>query len=182
MIERRELTGAVLAGGHSSRFGSNKALQAIDGTTFLGHAIETLQPLCSEVVISASRRNADDYSSYGLRIINDTDEDLGPLGGIVSLLAAIHTDWLLVLTCDMPWLSSASLQQLLDGAEGYEAVSFDHSPLPLLIRRSALPVVQNQIATGQLSIKALLSNLQTHYIIRCNERELSNVNRKEDLN
>lgn len=181
MIERRELTGAVLAGGHSSRFGSNKALQVIEGTTFLGHAISTLQPLCHEVVISASRRNADDYSSHDLRIINDTNEDLGPLGGIASLLAAIHTDWLLVLTCDMPWLSSASLQRLLDGAEGYEAVSFDHSPLPLLIRRSALTVVQNQIDSDKLSIKALLASLQTNYLPRCNEKELGNVNCQEDL-
>lgn len=178
---RENLTGAVLAGGHSSRFGSNKALQPLGETTFLGHAIDTLRPLCQEVVISAAKRNANDYVAYGVPVITDDNEDCGPLGGITTLLRQCATPWLLILTCDMPWLTTASLQLLLAAADNYDAVAFEHSPLPLLIRSSALPAAEAQLASDRLSIKALLHNLNTHYIIRCSEHELANVNHLADL-
>lgn len=52
------LNGAVLAGGRSSRFGSNKALFAPDGETLINKAVDLLRPLVKEVVVSASHANA----------------------------------------------------------------------------------------------------------------------------
>ena len=76
-----ELTGAILAGGHSSRFGSNKALFAPDGETLISKAADLLHPLVREVLVSASHANVEAYAFLGLDIVEDLHPDCGPLGG-----------------------------------------------------------------------------------------------------
>lgn len=137
------LTGAVLAGGHSSRFGSNKALyttaddtslgRQLHGRTFLQHALDTLRPLCDELLISASKANATAYGHEGVRVVVDEVADCGPLGGLASLLSETMTPWLLLLTCDMPFVTTASLQSMLeeireDGCHQCPSVSVAHPP------------------------------------------------------
>ena len=68
---RLELTGAILAGGHSSRFGSNKALFAPDGETLIGKAADLLRPLVRELLVSASHANAAAYAFLELDIVED---------------------------------------------------------------------------------------------------------------
>ena len=158
------LTGAILAGGHSSRFGSNKALFAPNGETLISKAAGLLRSVAREVLVSASQTNAGDYDFLGLEIVVDQHPDSGPMGGLETLLQRCTTPWLLVLTCDMPFVDK-------DGSI---------SPFPLLIERSALPQLQSRMRTGSLSMKGLLSDLDTYYIMSPYNRLLSNINRPED--
>lgn len=76
-----DLLGAILAGGRSSRFGSDKALALLDGATLLEHTRAALAPQVQQVVICGR-------SSTGLRWLPDRPEPgLGPLGGINAALA-----------------------------------------------------------------------------------------------
>ena len=72
------LTGAILAGGHSSRFGSNKALFAPNGETLISKAAGLLRSVAREVLVSASQTNAGDYDFLGLEIVVDQHPDSGP--------------------------------------------------------------------------------------------------------
>lgn len=67
--------GAVLAGGRSSRFGSDKALAMLDGRTLLDHTLAALRPHC-EAVIIVGRADIADWPR----------PDMGPLGGIAGAL------------------------------------------------------------------------------------------------
>lgn len=194
-VSHLELTGAVLAGGHSSRFGSNKALFAPDGETLISKAADLLHPLVREVLVSASHANAEAYAFLGLDIVEDLHPDCGPLGGLEALLDRCATSWLLILTCDMPYVNSDALRTMIHHAQQSEggicqeslprAFAWQRSdgsvsPFPLLIERSALSVVRSRMSSDHRSMKGLLGALDTYYILAPFDRLLSNVNRPED--
>lgn len=194
-VSHLELTGAVLAGGHSSRFGSNKALFAPDGETLISKAADLLHPLVREVLVSASHANAEAYAFLGLDIVEDLHPDCGPLGGLEALLDRCTTPWLLILTCDMPYVNSEALrtmirhaqqseggicQESLPRAFAWQRSDGSVSPFPLLIERSALSVVRSRMSSDHRSMKGLLGALDTYYILAPSDRLLSNINRPED--
>ncbi len=182
-----ELTGAVLAGGRSRRFGTNKALFAVGGQTMLERSIALLQPLCGEVLLSASAENAGAYASLGIKTVPDGRAGCGPVGGLETLLTVAEGSWLLVLTCDMPFISPATLQELLRHChEGRQAVAFrladgSKMPFPLLIGKDALPAVKVQMAADNLRMKALLERLDCLWLKAEDAGEFANINRMEDL-
>lgn len=190
------LSAAILAGGHSSRFGSNKALFYYGGETLIVRAARLLRSVCDEVVVSASRVNASSYEFLGLQIVEDERTDCGPLGGLETLLDRCATPWLLVVTCDMPYVDSDALSMMIDEAgpsdDGGEkslphAVAWRRrsddsiSPFPLLVERDALTVLRQRINDGRYSVKGLLDALDTHYIYTTTDEMLCNVNRPGDL-
>lgn len=188
-----ELSGGILAGGRSNRFGSNKALFAPDGERLIERAVRLLRPFCAQVLVSASHANADAYRFLGLDIVEDLHADCGPLGGLEALLTLCATPWMFILACDMPYVSSdalltmAGLPQLSEALGGtIQAFAWKNkiegsiSPFPLLIRRSVLPTLQKQMSTGRLGVKTFLSTLNTYYIPTDSTLLLRNVNRPED--
>ena len=188
------LTGAILAGGHSSRFGSNKALFAPDGETLISKAADLLRPLTGEVLVSASPAHARTYDFLGLEIVEDLHPDNGPLGGLEALLQRCSTPWLLVLTCDMPFVDSDALLTMirhalqpqghhhgvLPRALAWRRCDGSISPFPLLIEQDAQAILQDRIRAGKLSMKGLLCAVDTFYITSPSDRLLSNINRPED--
>lgn len=196
-VSHLELTGAVLAGGHSSRFGSNKALFAPDGETLISKAADLLHPLVREVLVSASHANTEAYAFLGLDTVEDLHLDCGPLGGLEALLDHCTTSWLLILTCDMPYVNSDSLrtmirhaqqseggicQESLPRAFAWQRSDGSVSPFPLLIERSALPMLRSRMSSDHRSMKGLLGALDTYYIIATSDHLLSNINCPEDWN
>lgn len=114
------LLGVVLAGGRSSRFGSDKAVALYRGRSLLDHAIAALDPLVADVVLAG---RAHPY----LRTVADRPgPGLGPLGGLngaLALAAAERFDAVLSVPCDVPGLDAAGLRPLL--AAGGAAVFAD---------------------------------------------------------
>ncbi|MEW6628973.1 MAG: molybdenum cofactor guanylyltransferase [Pseudomonadota bacterium] len=104
------LLGVVLAGGRSSRFGSDKALALAHGRPLLDHAIDTLRPVVQDIVISG--REWPSVPSLPDR----PARSLGPLAG---LNAALHHgqaegyDAILSLACDTPFVDGAILSALI---------------------------------------------------------------------
>lgn len=191
------LSAAILAGGHSSRFGSNKALSYYGGETLIARAARLLLSVCDEVVVSASRVNAPSYEFLGLEIVEDELTDCGPLGGLEALLDRCATPWLLVVTCDMPYVDSDALNMMIDEAgrmDGGGEKCASRMPwrggggrttvfrrFPLLVERDALTVLRQRINDGRYSVKGLLDALDTHYIYSTTDEMLCNVNRPGDL-
>jgi molybdenum cofactor guanylyltransferase len=75
------ILGAVLAGGRSSRFGSDKALAEIDGHTLLALAVDALAGWCEHVVVVGRE------TAPAPTLPDWPHPDMGPLGG---LAAALH--------------------------------------------------------------------------------------------
>ena len=187
-IGKAQLTGGVLAGGRSSRFGSNKAMQVFQGKTFLQRDIDLLEVLCAEVMISSSKENAWNYSDLGKAVIPDVYSDSGPLAGIYSMLIHCKTPYMLVLTCDMPAMSEAVLKQMTQHP-GKDAVCWQFpngtlSPFPMLVCKNCLPALKESLDAQQLQIKKFLMLVETLLLEITKDEEIyfSNINTIEDLN
>ena len=118
--------GAVLAGGRSSRFGSDKAQARIGGRSLLERAAAEIAPWCDAVVIVGRAGGVPDLPTPGL----------GPLGGIAGALDhALGHGFTTVLTtaCDMPALPDGLAAALLRRAPAYcrEAPVLGHWPAAL---------------------------------------------------
>jgi molybdopterin-guanine dinucleotide biosynthesis protein A len=120
--------GFVQAGGGSTRFGSDKALMLLDGKTMLQRTGELLASVCQDVTIVAG---AGKYADAPWPVIADRWPGQGPLGGILTALHRLsETDsanetgdgagdpcsFALILSCDMPFLTTEFLRFLTDRA------------------------------------------------------------------
>jgi molybdopterin-guanine dinucleotide biosynthesis protein A len=117
--EQAMLIGVVLAGGLSSRMGSDKALLPFQGRTLLQHQVELLSPLCMRVLVSGYY--------VGFDCVPDITERCGPLGGIYSVAKQFPNTALLVIPVDMPQLTQTQLHTLL---ETQQASFIEGHPLP----------------------------------------------------
>lgn len=100
-----EITGIILAGGKSSRMGKDKGLCDFKGKALVSYAIETLRPLCGNLMISANYF-PEKYAEFDLPVIADEVKNIGPMGGILSCLKQSHTQHNLVLSCDTPFVTT----------------------------------------------------------------------------
>ena len=85
-----DIRGYVLAGGHSSRMGSDKALLAVNHHTAIEHQCELLEPFCPQGVFIAGARSK---KLHDMRwpVIQDEDQDQGPLSGFSGTLSRRHS-------------------------------------------------------------------------------------------
>jgi molybdopterin-guanine dinucleotide biosynthesis protein A len=114
----QSVTGVVVAGGKSTRMGKNKALLPYQGKNLIDAPIEKLSKIFSQVCLSV--RDQEDFSEYNLRTISDSYSDIGPIGGITSILKAGIARAFCV-ACDMPFLDEAFIQHLCS-FEDFDAV------------------------------------------------------------
>ena len=122
MIEPKDITGIILAGGKSSRFWSNKALSCLNGDTLLQYAVNLLQPFCKTLAISG---DCDAYRQHNLCCIPDLIPGSCPLGGIYSTMVQSDTRYLWYLTCDMPLMQSYLLNRLLTSDKDTEITCWE---------------------------------------------------------
>jgi molybdenum cofactor guanylyltransferase len=111
------LSGLVLAGGRSQRMGSDKALLAYHGKPQVEYALDLLAPHCAQRFVSCRAEQGAQAGLAGLPQIHDSFFDLGPLGGILSALAARPGSAFLVIACDLPFLDAATLSALVAGRD-----------------------------------------------------------------
>ena len=103
MIDKKDITGLILAGGRGSRMGGvDKGLQNHDGVPLAMHALLRLAPQVGEIMINANR-NLGAYESMGVPVWPDTLSDYaGPLAGFLTGLERCETPYLVTVPCDSP--------------------------------------------------------------------------------
>lgn len=113
-----DVTGFVLAGGKSTRMGTDKAALSLEGQTLLERALATLRTITDDVRILGSERR---YGLYG-PVVEDIYPDCGPLGGIHAALSSTRTRLNLITAVDTPFLSSDFLRFMVSRADESGAV------------------------------------------------------------
>lgn len=166
------LSGYVLAGGKSSRFGSDKARALLRGRPLLGHAIAGLQAVAKRVTVVTDR--AGKYAGLvetQVAELVDTQLGLGPMGGLAAVLADLRDGELaLIAPCDVVGVAAPWLDELIDAVRaGADVAAFRHSahtgkghgwePLHSVWRKSVLDDVTAALQTRQTSVSALLDQL-----------------------
>lgn len=115
----------ILIGGHSSRFGSPKALLNVDGQPLLDRTAETIANALPETRITLVASTPEQFLGLGtnLPFIFDLHPDRGPMGGLHAALAYARTEWIFVTACDYPFISVDLLKYLAGLIDGtFDAV------------------------------------------------------------
>jgi molybdopterin-guanine dinucleotide biosynthesis protein A len=176
-VAPEQLTGVLLVGGASRRFGSPKALAIFDGETLAERAWRTLGAACDERI--AVGKVADGLE-FPFPVLDDGSEVRAPIVGVVAGLAASESDICVFLPVDCPLVDARLLERLAAACEGADAAVPQTGPLPGAYRRSALPALQRRLAVERLSLRDALTGLDTR-TVELDEALLANVNTVDDL-
>jgi molybdopterin-guanine dinucleotide biosynthesis protein A len=174
-VARPELTGILLVGGASSRFGSPKAVARLDGERLAERAWRILGEACTERLAVGKAADALDLP---FEILDDGIKTRAALVGIVAGLRAATSEVSVVVPVDMPRLTSELLLEL--AAACADAAAPFRSPLPAAYRKTALPVLERRLDDGDLALHEGLVELDAKRL-PVDETQLANVNTPDDL-
>ncbi len=161
-----DVSAFILAGGRSSRMGSDKALLTFHNQTLLQHAVRIASEALGSTRIAGSKTL---YGQFG-DIVEDIFPGCGPLGGIHAALSSTNTDLNLILSVDMPLMTPRFLKWLagLAGAAPemiiVPNVAGGPQPLCAIYRRGMLRAVEQALKNGDYKIGRLFSQVPTRVI------------------
>lgn len=198
-MQKTDISGFILAGGKSSRFGQDKVLLPWNGGTLLDHSIDRLSQVCATVQVCSSRELRSQVTdNTPLPTIPDALPNAGPLAGIVSALENSPTEWNFFLAVDLPLVPVKLLQALALQLQNSTALALvpqlDGLPQPLcaLYHRSLAPGLRRALEGGKYKImlavrealqgienSALPSGLQLFNVRDCASTTASNLSPEE---
>ena len=171
-----DLSAFILAGGKSTRMGTNKALIKIDNQDMILHSLNLAAKFTKAVFISGEKA---EYHGFNIPMVKDKINDIGPLGGIFSCLQQSTSTYNLFLPCDVPYLSESVIQKLINSifTNNYQAVIAKshkgNEPLISVMNKNILPTIQTQIELTDYKMQNLLAKINYSFI---DFSELSNSN------
>ncbi len=186
-----DITAFILAGGKSSRMGTDKAFVTLDGQTLLERVLAVAREVAANVRIVGDRAK---FATFAV-VVEDQFRDCGPLGGIHAALRASETELNLILAVDVPYAPPALLQYLLAQAPSapHALVTVPRTaegwqPLCAVYRREFADRAEQALHSGRYRIDALFEAARTNVI---GEQELAiagfapesfrNLNTPEDV-
>ncbi|GIN63133.1 putative molybdenum cofactor guanylyltransferase [Robertmurraya siralis] len=186
-----EATGIILAGGKSSRMGTNKALLRIDGKSVIEHVVAELDSIVNNIIIVTN--SFEDYAFLNLPMVEDEWKGMGPLAGIHAGLSATKTEQNLLVACDMPFISaqlgSVLLGQLAEYQVAVPKISDKIHPLFAAYRKEVKEEAKAALEQKQLRIRGMFRNIHVKimdekelndYGIKLSESDLFNMNHPEE--
>jgi molybdenum cofactor guanylyltransferase len=161
-----DVTASILAGGKSTRMGTDKAFVEFEGRTLLARALDLGRSVSADVRIIGSTQKFASFAS----VVEDVFRGCGPLAGIHAALLASPTDLNLILAVDTPFISHAFLEYLVEQSKQASALAVvphcdDHcQPLCAIYRRGFAVAAENAWRAGQNKIDPLFGVVPTRTI------------------
>jgi molybdenum cofactor guanylyltransferase len=175
-VAAQGLTGILLVGGASRRFGSAKALATLDGETLAARAWRTLGAVTDDrVAVGKAALRLE----LPFPLVDDGTDTQAPLAGVVAGLRAARSDLAVVTPVDTPLLGPGELRALADGCSSLVACP-QTGPLPCALRRDALPSLERELAAGRLKLRDAFAELP-RTVVPLDPGALANVNTPADL-
>ncbi|MBN3581469.1 molybdenum cofactor guanylyltransferase [Algoriphagus aestuarii] len=176
----------ILCGGKSSRMNTEKGLVEFHGKTFLQWILNAVTPLTRNITL-VTKNPA--YARFGLPMIPDLVEDQGPVGGIFTALADSSFRYNLILSCDIPKITTEVLTSLVQSARDSDKdvsiLSDGNHDYPLIgcYQKSLLPAFQHAIEHRHLKLCPLVNSLRNQKLIitQKDQAALRNINTQAEL-
>jgi molybdopterin-guanine dinucleotide biosynthesis protein A len=183
------VTGVILAGGPSSRMGSNKALLPHQGGLFIETIYRLFCQLFSDVLLVTNA--PEQYGFVPCRKIADQHTGAGPLAGIHAALSHCTTEFIFVAACDMPCLNPELISYLAGRAPGFDVVipagDKGLEALHAIYSTQALPAISTALAAGRRRIVSFFDDVRVCQV-ECSDvarfdqgfRSFHNINTPEE--
>ncbi|MBW4664059.1 MAG: molybdenum cofactor guanylyltransferase [Chroococcus sp. CMT-3BRIN-NPC107] len=185
------ITGIVLAGGKSSRMGSDKALLPINGVPMLSLVCDRALSVCDRVyVVTPWQERYQHLLPANCEFIDEVqplEADNAPILGFAQGLATVKTDWVLLLACDLPLLQVAVLQQWVKQLNNCNAIALlprhakGWEPLCGFYHSHSLTTLTEFINTGGRSFQNWLKQQPVQALSVVDAQMFFNCNTPDDL-
>lgn len=165
---------------------TEKGLVLFEGKTFVQRILEAVGLISTTIFLITKNR---EYTRFGHPLIADILMDKGPLGGVYTALFHSTADFNMVLSCDIPIISTGILENLVLEARNNEAEicfladSHNDCPLIAIYSKKVLPAMQLALHNNELSLQSFIKKQNYKRIVVKKEHEnfLQNINTKKEL-
>lgn len=186
-MKKEPITGVILAGGKSLRMGTDKGLVLLNGKKLIEHVLDAVASVTDNVIIIA---NSNSYNGYGYPVYEDIIKDCGPMGGIYTALQKSDADKNLILSCDIPFITSPMLSFIISHSFGAEIVVPKHEekiePLCAVYSKKCAEKFKQLLEKKEWKMQSALKYFNTKEIeistIKEIEKNFININTPQELN
>lgn len=181
-----KISTGILAGGKSSRMGTNKALLQFNNRRFIDRITDEMSGF-SETLISVARKG--EYEDMGLPIVYDEHKDIGPIEGIYQIVKHASENYVFICAADMPFMKRELIEYMTEFiSSDYDCfVLMDEEhvhPLCAIYSKAVLPVIEELISEGQYRLVNILSRVRTKYVrleyTRFEKKLVKNINTRDE--
>jgi len=175
---QEKATAIIMAGGNSSRIGTDKSMLFMEGRPMVERICEQVRGTFSQVLISANNPHKFDF--LGQQVVPDKVPGRGPLMGIASALQVSDNELNFVVACDIPYINLCFVRKML--AEAKEEVDIvipitaKFEPLFAVYRKSALAAINEVLSSGGRKISDVFNRCRVKYIELDDAQWLKNIN------
>ncbi len=175
--------------------GRAKSFLDVHGERIIDRQLRVLRPMFAEILISIGAHDPGLFQEFGLPLIPDLAPDQGPLGGLLAVLSAARADHVVIVGCDMPYISGAALHLLVRAPIEADVVvpvvpDVSGRPEPLFARysRRCAAAIQARLDAGERKATSFFPDVTVQEILAPVWQAidptlgfLSNCNTPEDL-
>jgi molybdopterin-guanine dinucleotide biosynthesis protein A len=184
------ITGAILAGGSSTRYGKNKAFLKIGGVRLIDNMVQEMKSIFQRVILIANEKKK--YEYLEVEIFEDLVKGFGPLGGIYTGLMSISNQAGFFVACDMPRINRQLVRYMVDIKGDHRAVvpavADNIEPLHAIYFRSCLRPIKHLIDSKRCQVRLFYDAIPVRYVkedeIRtfcCPSKAFLNVNTPDEF-
>lgn len=184
-----KLSAIILAGGKSSRMGTDKGLVLFNGKPMVEYLIEIFRSLNIPTIIVA---NNSEYNQFDVPVFEDLIKEKGPLAGIYTGLSHVESGMSVVVSCDIPCVSREMIETLVEnvGSEKITIVSYKDRIHPLigLYSTDLTNDLLKSLELNELRVRDFINSEDSKIIqledfnLNDTDKQVMNINTKEELN
>lgn len=185
------IQGIILAGGKSSRMGTNKALLTLNNKKVIEHIIEEMKQITDDIIIIANEPEL--YQKYNIPIFEDRYMHSGPLAGLETALFHMAGDIAVVTPCDTPFVHHSVYNKLLHQMHTQDAIVPKYEnrlhPLAGVYKKTVHSFIEQKIKNNELRMTSFYDDINVHIQEDFDEIDQSvlrkhffNMNTVEDFN
>jgi molybdopterin-guanine dinucleotide biosynthesis protein A len=160
------VTGVILAGGSSTRYGRNKAFLRIGGVPLIERIAKEMKRIFTRVILVTNQKR--DFEYLKLPMVEDLIKGLGPIGGIYTGLCSISEQAGFFVACDMPLLHKGLIRYMVEAIDNHAAVVPSVGewvePLYALYTRSCLDTIKDLIDEKRYQVRLFYNRVSVRYV------------------
>lgn len=185
--DNARVCGLVLAGGRSTRMGTDKCALDVHGVPQVRYCFELLRGFLPDVAVSVRPDQHGLPALAHLPVIEDRYENIGPVSGVLSAMDARPDVAWLTLACDLPLVDARGVRTLLDGRDparlgtAYMASDGFFEPLFAIYEPAMAPWLRERLGRARYSLREALADADVRLLCVPDDQMLMNVNTPEDL-
>ena len=184
------VTGVILAGGSSKRYGKNKAFLKIGSARLIDSILQEMQTIFKRVILITNEKKK--YEYLEIPMFEDHVKGLGPLGGIYTGLMSMPDQAGFFVACDMPLINRQLVRYMVDIKGNHRAVvpsvADKIEPLHAIYFQSCLKPIKHLIASNRYQVRLFYDYIPVRYVkegeIRkfcCPSKAFLNINTPDEF-